>query len=48
MVRVNGRPGLLTIVDGEVHHVLTLDIVDGRIAHCYVIRNPDKLRSVSL
>lgn len=42
-VRVNGQPGILKLQDGQVSYVLTLDIVDGRIANCYVIRNPDKL-----
>lgn len=42
-VRVNGQPGILTLYRGELAHVLTLDIVDGRIVNCYVFRNPDKL-----
>ena len=46
-VRVNGQPGLVTTVDGQIVHVLTLDVVDGRIANCFVIRNPDKLARVA-
>ena len=46
-VRVNGQPGLVTIVDGQLSLVLTLDVVDGRIANCFVIRNPDKLARVT-
>jgi RNA polymerase sigma-70 factor (ECF subfamily) len=42
-VRVNGQPGVLTLYRGELGHVLTLDIVDGRIENCYVFRNPEKL-----
>lgn len=42
-VRVNGQPGVMSLLDNEILHVLTLDIVDGRIANCYIIRNPDKL-----
>ena len=42
-VRVNGQPGILTLYRGELAHVLTLDIVDGRIENCFVFRNPDKL-----
>jgi RNA polymerase sigma-70 factor (ECF subfamily) len=47
-VRVNGRPGLLVRVDGLVVQVMTFDIVDGRIATCFVIRNPDKLMRIRL
>lgn len=42
-VRVNGQPGVLTLYGGQLGHVMTLDIVDGQIANCYVFRNPDKL-----
>lgn len=42
-VRVNGQPGAMMMLDGQVVNVLTLDVVDGRIAACYIIRNPDKL-----
>ena len=42
-VSVNGGPGLMVVHAGEILHVLTLDIFDGKIAHCYIIRNPDKL-----
>ena len=45
-VRVNGQPGLLAIVQGQVVQVQTFDIVDGRIAACFVVRNPDKLSRV--
>src|SRR3954471_12502071 len=33
-VRVNGRPGLMAVLDGRVTHVLSLDVADGRIAAC--------------
>jgi RNA polymerase sigma-70 factor (ECF subfamily) len=45
-VRVNGQPGLLVTIGGQVVQVLTFDIVDGRIAACFIIRNPDKLARV--
>lgn len=45
-VRVNGQPGLMALSQGEIVNVLTLDIVDGRVAACYVIRNPEKLTRV--
>jgi RNA polymerase sigma-70 factor (ECF subfamily) len=47
-VRVNGRPGVMTLRDGRVTSVLTLDIRDGRIASCFVIVNPDKLARVAI
>ncbi len=47
-VRVNGRPGLIAVVDGEAVQVMTFDIVDGRIATCFVVRNPDKLARIRL
>lgn len=42
-VQVNGQPGIMAIHQGVVQFVLTLDIVEGQIANCYIIRNPDKL-----
>ena len=45
-VRVNGQAGLLLMIDGQVIQVMTFDVVDGRIAACYVVRNPDKLARV--
>ena len=45
-VRVNGQPGLVITVDGQLIQVLTLDVADGRIANCFVVRNPDKLARV--
>lgn len=42
-VTVNGQPGLMAVLGDEVLNVLTLDVVAGRIAACYIIRNPDKL-----
>jgi RNA polymerase sigma-70 factor, ECF subfamily len=45
-VRVNGQPGIMAVVDGKVVQVMTFDIVDGRIATGFVVRNPDKLGRV--
>lgn len=42
-VRVNGRPGVLSVIAGKVDNVFTFDIADGRIRSCFIIRNPDKL-----
>jgi RNA polymerase sigma-70 factor (ECF subfamily) len=45
-VRVNGRPGVMAL-DGQIVNVLTIDVVDTRVAAYYVIRNPDKLARVA-
>ena len=42
-VRVNGQPGLMVVLHGSVVNLLTFDVVDGRIATCFVVRNPEKL-----
>ena len=42
-VQVNGRPGVMATLGTQVVNVLTFDVIDGRIATCFVIRNPDKL-----
>lgn len=47
-VRVNGLPGVLTVLAGQVVNVLTLDVIDGRVAACYVVRNPEKLARVAV
>jgi RNA polymerase sigma-70 factor (ECF subfamily) len=41
-VRVNGRPGVMAGFDGQIVNALTRDVVDGRVAACNVISNPDK------
>lgn len=45
-VRVNGQPGLLAMAHGQVIQVLTFDIIDGRIAACFLVGNPEKLARV--
>jgi RNA polymerase sigma-70 factor (ECF subfamily) len=45
-VRVNGQPGLMTLHEGQILNVLTLDVSAGRIQACFAIRNPDKLARV--
>lgn len=43
-VRINGMPSLIGYVHGTPCHTFSLDIVDGRVAGVYIVRNPDKLR----
>jgi RNA polymerase sigma-70 factor (ECF subfamily) len=47
-VRVNGRPGVVVLEAGQVADVITLDVADGRITTCFVVRNPDKLARVGM
>ncbi|MDZ5661327.1 RNA polymerase sigma-70 factor [Nocardioides sp. zg-1308] len=40
---VNGSPGLLLRLDGEVDSVMTLQVEDGLVTALYTVRNPEKL-----
>jgi len=43
---INGLPGYVTLeADGKLQ-TTALEIIDGRVAHIYVMRNPDKLGHV--
>lgn len=44
--RVNGEPGLLRYVDGQLESAQSFRIEDGRIAAVFIVRNPDKLAGV--
>jgi RNA polymerase sigma-70 factor (ECF subfamily) len=44
---INGTPGALVYMDGEIDHSLSLAIDGDRIAAIYLVRNPDKLRHVA-
>ncbi|MDQ3786438.1 MAG: sigma-70 family RNA polymerase sigma factor, partial [Actinomycetota bacterium] len=45
-VLVNGGPGLIVRVDGELDGVLAVHVVHGRVAGLYHVRNPEKLSRV--
>jgi RNA polymerase sigma-70 factor, ECF subfamily len=45
---INGAIGALLYLDGELDHTLSMAIDGERIAAIYVVRNPDKLRHLSL
>lgn len=47
LARINGQPGVVMAHDGVVFQTMGLDIVDGRIAAVYTMRNPDKLAMVA-
>ena len=40
---VNGQPGILGILDGQVLVAVLLRVVDRRVAGVYAVANPDKL-----
>ncbi len=46
LVMLNGMPGTLTFTAAGVQDATALEIVDGRIAAMYVVRNPEKLRGM--
>ena len=44
--QINGRPGVVTYVDGQPQNVGTLEIVDGKISSIYIVVNLEKLQGV--
>lgn len=40
---VNGRPGIIVMIDGTINYVVSLEADDGKIAELYMVCNPDKL-----
>ncbi|MGW0418242.1 RNA polymerase sigma-70 factor [Streptomyces sp. NPDC003015] len=47
-LELNGGPAVLVLSGGKPDSVFQLDILDGRIQSVYIIRNPDKLRALSV
>jgi RNA polymerase sigma-70 factor (ECF subfamily) len=45
---INGSIGALLYLDGEIDHTLSMAIDGDKIAAIYLVRNPDKLRHVSV
>ncbi|WP_433017618.1 RNA polymerase sigma-70 factor [Kribbella sp. CA-294648] len=43
LVQINGGPGLLVRVDGEIDGVVAVRVDDGRVSGAYHVRNPEKL-----
>lgn len=44
---VNGQPGIVARVGGQLQGVFSFDIVKGRIRSIYLVTNPDKLTCLS-
>jgi len=47
LVEINGEPGLLRFIDGELESAQTFEIEDDRITRIRVQRNPDKLARIA-
>jgi RNA polymerase sigma-70 factor (ECF subfamily) len=45
-VEINGKPGIVSFLDGQPFSVFTLDVADGLISHIYVVTNPTKLKRI--
>ncbi|MFD4858980.1 RNA polymerase sigma-70 factor [Streptomyces atratus] len=46
-LELNGAPGLLVLSDGKPDSVFQVDVRDGLIQCVYIVRNPDKLTSLT-
>lgn len=46
LFEINGQPGILQYLHGNIHSVTTFDIVDGCIQSIYSVRNPEKLKQI--
>jgi RNA polymerase sigma-70 factor (ECF subfamily) len=47
MVDINGEPGMLRFVDGELESAQTFEIENDRIVRIRAQRNPDKLARIA-
>ncbi|MFC8307460.1 RNA polymerase sigma-70 factor [Streptomyces olivaceus] len=47
LLEINGGPALLVLSGGAPDSVFQLDVSGGRVQAVYIIRNPDKLRSLA-
>ncbi|MGW4106067.1 RNA polymerase sigma-70 factor [Streptomyces sp. NPDC004976] len=45
-LELNGGPAVLVLSGGRPDSVFQLDVADGRVQAVYIVRNPDKLRSL--
>jgi RNA polymerase sigma-70 factor (ECF subfamily) len=43
LTRINGKPGVVSYLDGRPYSVVTLDVVDRRVQAIYILTNPEKL-----
>lgn len=43
MAQINGKPGVVSYLDGRPYSVFTIDIADGRVQSVFIVTNPEKL-----
>jgi RNA polymerase sigma-70 factor (ECF subfamily) len=48
LIEVNGQPGIMLMMGDRIQSVTTFDIVNGSIESIYTMRNPSKLKRISL
>ncbi|MGX1563127.1 RNA polymerase subunit sigma-24, partial [Streptomyces sp. NPDC055509] len=46
-LELNGGPAMLVLSGDKPDSVFQLDVADGRVQAVYIVRNPDKLRSLA-
>jgi RNA polymerase sigma-70 factor, ECF subfamily len=46
LVDINGQPGIIQYLDGNIHSVITFEIADDCIQSIYSVRNPNKLKQI--
>lgn len=47
IVDINGMPGFLMSLDGQVQYAWAFALAEGRVQAIYIICNPDKLRHLA-
>jgi RNA polymerase sigma-70 factor (ECF subfamily) len=47
LVDINGTPGLVMSLNGQVHYAFSFEIAGNRIQNIYIFCNPDKLRHLT-
>jgi RNA polymerase sigma-70 factor, ECF subfamily len=47
LTQINGQPGIITRIGGEINSAIAFEVVDGYIQSIYSMRNPDKLKQIS-
>ncbi|QIJ61358.1 RNA polymerase sigma-70 factor [Streptomyces sp. JB150] len=47
LTEINGGPAVVVLDGDRIDSVLQLDVLDGHVQSVYIIRNPDKLRSLA-
>jgi RNA polymerase sigma-70 factor, ECF subfamily len=46
LAQINGQPGIIQYLHGNIHSAIALEIVDGYIQTIYSVRNPEKLLQI--